>query len=459
MAIDITTLRKVFFVGIGGIGMSALARFFRHKGVQVSGYDLTATALTDTLFTEGIFISTEQDQLPETDTDLIIYTPAVKEHPVFRWANERGVQVLKRAEVLGSISRQYTTLAVAGTHGKTTTTAILAHLLQVAGFSPTAFVGGIMQGYGSNLLLGNGSYLVVEADEFDRSFLQLDVKHAIVTSIAPDHLDIYGSADVLEETYLRFAGQVHPKGSIWAHEEVSTRLADSAPASVYSYGYLEHVNNRLVISTLHALGGTFSIEGYWGSSGMLALNMGGRHNLLNAVAAYSLAREMGADPEKLREGMATFQGIDRRYTVHLQTDTCVLIDDYAHHPDEIEAAIGATRSALPGWYILAVFQPHLYSRTRDFARGFASALDLADEVFLAEIYPAREKPIEGVTSDIIYQQIHNTQKHKVTLDEVTVVVPSRLATLSTEKIAIVVMGAGNISNVVSPLRNALINLV
>lgn len=456
--IDLASVRQVFFVGIGGIGMSGLARHLAQLGSAVSGYDRTATELTEQLIAEGIAVTLDINQLPPPGTDLVVRTPAVHQHPAYGWAATAGVPVLKRAELLGALSRKYRTLAVAGTHGKTTTSALLSHLLRYAGADPTAFVGGVLNRYATNYFSGQSDLLVVEADEFDRSFWQLAPERAIITSVAPDHLDIYGSAETVREGYRGFAQRLPPTGLLLAHEAVSTALAGAVTAPVHTYGLGENVDNRALNLRHERLGVCFDYRGQWGETPGLYLPMPGAHNALNALAAFTLARSIGLPAEVLRAALADFPGVDRRYTVHLQTDSWALIDDYAHHPDEIEAALAATRNYLPGWRLVVVFQPHLYTRTRDFADGFAASLRAADVVFLLDIYPAREEPIVGITSDIIFQQIHTSQKHTVTLGKVPTVVPSALSALPPHPTAVLVLGAGDIATAVRPLADALRNL-
>ncbi len=394
-------VHSAYFLGIGGIGMSALARYFALQGIAVAGYDRTSTELTRSLEKEGIPVHYEEDieQLPER-IDLVVYTPAVPaDQAELVHLRQQDVPILKRAEVLGMISQDKRCIAVAGTHGKTTTSTILTWLLWQGKVSCTAFLGGIADDFQSNFVAGETDWVVAEADEFDRSFLQLSPEIAIILSIEPDHLDIYGDEEQIVETGFRaFARRLKPGGTLWINERVKDALAHEGPTHTFGLdaGQVRaesvRVENGVFQFDLHHPGGI--MKG-------LRLSLPGRHNVENAVAALAVALQLGVSEDDARKALSRFRGIKRRFERLYDSGDQVYIDDYAHHPSELMAAIGAARELFPGRKITGVFQPHLYSRTRDFAEGFARALDQLDEVILMDIYPAREKPIPGVSSDML----------------------------------------------------------
>lgn len=442
----IEELHKVYFIGIGGIGMSALARYFREKGLEVYGYDKTETALTRTLAAEGMHIHYEDDPewIPE-GVELVVYTPAIPEaHRELTYFRNREYPVMKRAEVLGLLSREQRTLAVAGTHGKTTTSCMLSWLLAYAGLDCTAFLGGIAANFQSNYRLGHAGWMVVEADEYDRSFLHLHPEHAIILSMEPDHLDIYGDeAGMLESGFRAFSRQLVPGGKLYVQHRWADQLND---AKVYRTFGLDRgdyraervrVEEGYFVFDLQCPEGE-AIEGF-------RLPLPGRHNVENATAALAVALELGLDPQRLAEGLQKFKGVQRRFEIRFRRPGLVYVDDYAHHPTELQAAIGAAREFFPGQRIKGIFQPHLYSRTRDFAKGFAEALEALDEVILLDIYPAREEPIPGVSSDLIRQHMRKKIEAPVPLEQAL--------EKSKEKPAGVWMtlGAGNIDTLAEPI--------
>jgi len=442
-------IHTVYFIGIGGIGMSALARYFNGRGAAVHGYDRTETPLTRALVEEGMTIHYEEEpaRIPE-GVDLVIYTPAVPAgHRELRYFRERGYQVLKRSEVLGLISRQMKTAAVAGTHGKTTTSSMLAHLLRTGGIDCTAFLGGIARNFDSNFVEGRSEWVVVEADEYDRSFLQLSPDIAVILSMEPDHLDIYGDEEsILETGFMAFAARVKEGGDLLVNAQVRDQFADRA--GVRSYG-LERGDCRA--ERIRVEDGWFvfdyrapdiEIEG-------LRLAMPGRHNVENATAALTTALRIGVSPGEVRRGLETFGGIRRRFEFIRRDAQTVFIDDYAHHPSELRAAIGAARELYPGRRVTGIFQPHLYSRTRDFAAGFAEALDQLDEVFLLDIYPAREAPIPGVTTSIILDAMRNPRRALVSRAELL----DRIRRGNWD--VLLTLGAGDIDRLVAPIADAL----
>lgn len=454
-------ITQVYFLGIGGIGMSALARYFLSSGKKVAGYDRTSTPLTQGLEREGMLIHYEDsvDKIPASMRDLeqrnstlIVITPAIPSgHSELDWFKQSGYDLLKRSEVLGVITRKVPTMAVAGTHGKTTTSTILAHVLRVAGRNCTAFLGGISANYRNNLVLGDprrsDHEIVVEADEFDRSFLTLHPEAAIVTSMDPDHLDIYGSADEMMRTYRQFASQVSENGLLLIRQGLEV-AAPHARQLTYS---IENDDSDYRACRIRIDDGMYCFDlvtpGYVIEE--LRLGLPGRHNVENAVAASALALERGVDITSLKEALSGFRGVHRRFDVLVKTANSVYIDDYAHHPEELRAAIHSARELYPGKRITAVFQPHLFSRTRDFSEAFARALSLADVVYLLDIYPARELPIPGVDSNLILQSISCTEKKLLSREEL-------LSTISTDSPQVLMtLGAGDIDQLVIPIQQIL----
>lgn len=411
--------RQIYMVGIGGIGMSAIARYFKHMGLDVSGYDRTPSPLTADLISEGIKIHFEEDpQMIPSDIEgtLAIYTPAIpQDSKELSWLRDKGYRLIKRAKTLGEIAKGKKCLAIAGTHGKSTTSTMLGHILQDSGTGCSAFLGGISKNYGTNLLLSDNDILVAEADEFDRSFLQLFPDTAVITAIDPDHLDIYKDLNHIREAFGEFAAQTS-RNLIVKHGIDIDRMQTKARIWRYSYNTpcdfwasdITPQGNGVLEFTLNYPEG--KITG-------CTVGIPGWVNIENAVAAGAVAILNGVAPEAVRAALKTFSGVKRRFDVHINTDRYVYIDDYAHHPKEIEAAISSIRETYPSRKITAVFQPHLYTRTRDFAAEFASALSKADEAILTDIYPARELPIEGVTSNIIFDRIECGEKSLVSREK------------------------------------------
>lgn len=407
----------VYLIGIGGIGMSAVARWCHAQHLQVFGYDRTASALTDQLIQEGIKIHFEDrvDMIPEEilhhkAQSLIVYTPAIaSKNRVFNYLQSNNYTVRKRAEILGMLTRDHLTLAVAGTHGKTTTSSLAAHILYSAGKNMVAFLGGIAKGYESNLLVNanaqQDAIMVIEADEFDRSFLHLHPHVAVVTTVDPDHLDTYGDAQEFKEAFQVFIALVPPTGKAIVHQKAAQQLRiDKHDASIVRYAlanaavsaenvyikegdfYFDYVSQEITISNIR-----LTVPGY--------------HNVENALAVITACLIFGLDAASIREGMATFQGVKRRFDYVIRSEQMIFLDDYAHHPVEITALLQTIRALYPGRSITAVFRPHLYTRTRELAGAFAQSLDLADQVFLLDIYPDREEPIEGVSSACIFDRM------------------------------------------------------
>jgi UDP-N-acetylmuramate--alanine ligase len=440
----------VYFIGIGGIGMSALARYFHHRGTAVSGYDRTATPLTQTLEDLGMSLHyrPEVDRIPPPGADLlVVYTPAIPaDFPELKYAREKGYALLKRSEVLGRISREMRCVGIAGTHGKTTTTTLTTYLLTTAGLDPSAFLGGIARDFDGNYVHGSSDWMVVEADEYDRSFLRLNPEIAVVLSTDPDHLDIYGShEEMLETGYRAYARKIKTGGQLIVRYDVAEHFQPIDDILLTTFGigtgdFCAH-NIRVADGAFH-----FDLrepDGHLIQGLRTALP--GRHNIENAVAACAVTRLAGGGEDDLRQGLANFHGIARRFEVVLRTEEVVIIDDYAHHPTELRAAIAAARELYPGRTIRGVFQPHLYSRTRDFAGGFARALDELDEAILLPIYPAREEPIPGISSQSIYGLMKNDRRRLLNKDQIL-----QLGTELGEGV-LLLLGAGDIDALVQPL--------
>ena len=452
--------KHVYFVGIGGIGMSALARWFNVNGFAVAGYDRTPTTLTGTLEQEGITVCFDEgvEEVPPhfldhpTDT-LIVYTPAIPTgHRQMEYFRQHSFEMYKRSQVLGWITRNLRTVGVAGTHGKTTTSSMVAHLLRSAGVNCTAFLGGITQNYGTNFLLNEPTdnpgeiVCVVEADEFDRSFLTLYPDWAIVTSTDADHLDIYGEHDALLDSFRSFVGQIKPGGVLFMREGLA--LQDSTPAEVWEYS-LDTGSYRSENLRIEQARFVFDLIFPGGRIQEVRMTVPGYHNIENAVAASAVALQLGVSPDQIRSGLGTYRGVKRRFEYILETEEKVFIDDYAHHPTEIESFLKSVRALYPGRHITAIFQPHLYSRTRDFADDFAISLGMADRLLLLDIYPARELPIEGVTSTMLLDKVTLLDKFLLSKEDLLI----KLKVISTD--VVVTLGAGDIDKLVGEIRKIL----
>lgn len=452
-----------YFLGIGGIGMSALARYFASEGCRVLGYDRVCTPLTIELEAEGIPIQYDDslDRVEGLDvaTTLVVRTPAVSEDTaVYAWLREHDFRIVKRAEVLGEVTRQKKALCVAGTHGKTTTSTMLAHILHGSHIGANAFMGGIANNYGTNLLLDKESdYVVVEADEFDRSFHQLSPYVSVITSMDPDHLDIYGTEEAYVESFQRYASLVEHALVVKANLVPSLVEAASPHRQVYSYALGEQAD--FYADNVRVEEGEIFFDFHTPEDMITDIRLGVPVlvNIENGVAAMAVAWLMGATVEELRNGMCSFSGVYRRFNVHINTPHVTYIDDYAHHPQELKATIDSVRFLYPNRHVIGVFQPHLYSRTRDFADGFAEVLSGLDEVALLPIYPAREEAIEGVTSEWLMGKI--TAKRALVL-------PTILAKYVRERVkcclaqgsdcVVITMGAGDIGSQVEAVKQALI---
>jgi UDP-N-acetylmuramate--alanine ligase len=447
---QVKDIETIYFIGIGGIGMSALARYFKFHGANVSGYDRTGTALTHQLESEGIAIHYQEDvfRIPE-HPDLVVYTPAVPgNHKELVYYKQHGKILMKRSEVLGLITNSSFNICVAGTHGKTTVTTMIAHILRHSGYGCNAFLGGISVNYGTNYWSDKRNVCVVEADEYDRSFLQLRPDTAVITAMDADHLDIYGTAGAVQEAFIAFSGCLKT-GGLLLNRKGLAREAELKGDRRFTYG-IEKGPDWYATDIRVDLGDyLFRVQGADWSVDKLALSMGGRHNVENATAAIAVAHSLGIPGDKIVAAVAAFRGVKRRFEYIVKKPNQVYIDDYAHHPEELRALITGAREMFPEMKCTLIFQPHLFTRTRDFAGGFAESLDLADEVFLLPIYPAREKPIPGVTSGIIAAAM---PKGKVRLIDKQETLPA------IEKTAVellITAGAGDIDTLVEPIRQLL----
>ena len=445
---NLQPITNVYFIGIGGIGMSALARYFNANGKVVAGYDRTSTDITEMLEKEGIKVhfTDEVEAIPasfkNTTTTLVVYTPAIpKDHKEMTFFQENGYQVVKRSEVLGFITKNSFCLALAGTHGKTTTSSILAHIMVESGASVSAFLGGIAENFNSNLVLKGSEYTVVEADEFDRSFLRLSPNIACITSMDADHLDIYGDEQHLIEGFHEFAGKIKPGGSLIVRNGLN--IAGE------TYGLED--NSDYSFQNIHIVDGIYHFDFKYigGIYKDITFMKPGRHNLLNALAAVAMAVKAGIAPEKLLPHLATFKGVKRRFSYIIKEKDFVFIDDYAHHPSEINALYQAVTEMYPNTPKTIVFQPHLFTRTRDFMNDFAKSLSQFDEVILLDIYPARELPIEGITSQVLLEKITTSKKTLVSKTELIPLLLKKRPQL------LLAVGAGDIGAEVAHIKEVM----
>lgn len=456
---EMQKITSVYFVGAGGIGMSALARYFRAKGKQVAGYDKTPSDLTAALIEEGIRIHYTDDitlipaDCKQIDSTLVIYTPAIPEtHTELNYFKTNGFTLMKRARVLGEITRTERGLCVAGTHGKTTTSSMLAHLLKQSHVDCNAFLGGILKNYNSNLMLSDKSDLaVIEADEFDRSFHWLNPYMAVITAVDPDHLDIYGTPAAYRESFEHFTSLIRPDGCLVMKKGLQLQPRLPEGTKLYTYSATEEAdffarNIRIGNGDI-----VFDFITPDGSIPDVKLGVPVKVNIENGVAAMALAWLNGVTPEEIRRGMETFAGPVRRFDFHLKKDDIVLLDDYAHHPAELKASIQSVKELYPDKKVTGIFQPHLYTRTRDFAADFAASLSLLDELILLDIYPAREEPIPGVTSQIIFDRVTIPNKRMIRKEELLDLVQKEAASFE----VVLMVGAGNIDRLVEPVKQIL----
>lgn len=449
--------KKVYFIGIGGIGMSAIARYFLRKGLSIAGYDKTETSLTDELISEGMKIHFDDDinLIPDefrnafSEDILIVFTPAVpSSHSELNYFKSKGSVPHKRSEVLGLITRGAYSSGIAGTHGKTTTSSLLAHILRSSGKDCSAFLGGITANYNSNFLLQekdlNNPKVVVEADEFDRSFLTLNPDIAVITSTDADHLDIYGKHEQLEESFIEYASRVKENGYLIIKSGLN--IIPKLNRKYFSYSIEKNADFKA--ENIQVKDGEYHFDLVTPEIKLTDLKLGipGQHNVENAVAASAAALLQGVGAEELREALKSFLGVKRRFEYIIRRNDFVLIDDYAHHPEELRACIQSVRQLFPGKKLTAVFQPHLYSRTKDFADGFAKSLSMVDRLILLDIYPARELPLPGVTSDMILEKVTIVDKTLSSKEDL-------LLNLEAEKCDVLLMvGAGDIDQLVDPVK-------
>lgn len=450
--LDIEKIKKVYFLGIGGIGMSALARYFKARGADICGYDKIATPLTSELINEGIPVHFDENiEFVPKDLDLVIYTPAIpKDNKEFIYLKENGYNIHKRAEVLGLITQNSFTVAVAGTHGKTTITSMIAHILKQAGKDIFSFIGGISKNYNSNLILSEKNTItVVEADEFDRSFLQLCPDIAVISSMDTDHLDIYGSKEYMVESFRLFANRIKENGKLFLKKGLNLPGLD---ANVQSYSAKEKAD--YYASDVKVKNGVFYYTILCSDNIKISVKAGvqGMHNVENAVAATAVALNFGISSEEIKNALQSYSGVRRRLEYRIKEKDLVFIDDYAHHPEEIKACVNAVRELYPGKKITGVFQPHLFSRTRDLADGFVESLSMLDELILLDIYPARELPIEGVTSQMLLDKINIKNKMLCSKEQL-------IETLIKRKLEVLItIGAGDIDQLVEPIEKSLKNM-
>ena len=465
---EYTTISRVYFIGIGGIGMSALARYYLNKQAMVSGYDKTQTPLTKQLESEGAIIHYEDDiQMLDKEAELIIYTPAIpKGHKELDWYRQNNYELAKRSDVLREITKGSFNICIAGTHGKTTISTMIAHILRDSGFGCNAFLGGVSVNYNTNFWSSTNRVDVVEADEYDRSFLKLSPDIALISAMDADHLDIYGTVENMRAAFIDFAGKLKPGGllltrfglpgeKLTAANHVRYSLQNDA-ADVYASNIIMHNGSY-----------EFDVMAKDWMIDKVVLNMGGMHNVENAVAAITIAHYLGIAPDKIKNAVANFKGVKRRFEYIIsaseaekQKNDVVYIDDYAHHPEELKALIKSAKSLFSKRRCTVIFQPHLFTRTRDFAKEFAEALDLADEILILPIYPARELPIEGVTSELILKKMENENADLISKEQLLNYLENnylKSVQASSYGQVLITVGAGNIDQLIQPIKKILLN--
>ncbi len=458
--IDIKNREGVYFVGIGGIGMSALARYFVRGGFIIGGYDRTESKITVSLIEEGCSVSYNDDvkSLPDLfgdvtkkDKVLIVYTPAIPaENKILSFFRSNGYSLYKRSEILGEISEGTDTLAVAGTHGKTTVSTMIAHLLKQSQVDCSAFLGGISKNYNTNLLIGEGRYTVMEADEFDRSFHRLKPLMAVVTSLDADHLDIYGDQRTMIEAYNQFCSKIRPGGMLVVNSKIRSEITVPADVKCFTYGLDETADYRAFNIELGNDYYRFNIKTPTTVVDDLHFAFPGIINIENFTAAFAIALMCGVTVQEIRKAIILFQGVRRRFDIRINLPGLTYVDDYAHHPEEIRACITSVKEYFRGRKITGIFQPHLFTRTRDHADGFAKILDELDDVILLPIYPAREKPIEGVSSELIFDKMKSANKRLLNKSDI----PGHLDVSNLD--VLLTIGAGDIDTLVGPIENKLL---
>lgn len=450
---------EIYFIGIGGIGMSAVARFFHSKGVKVSGYDKTSTVLTRELEASGIAIHYEENvELIPKDAQLVVYTPAVpNDHKELEYYQQHGNKVVKRSDVLQLISEGSFNICIAGTHGKTTITTMVAHLLRDTGFGCNAFLGGISVNYGTNFWSDPKNVCVIEADEYDRSFLKLSPDIAIVTAMDADHLDIYGTAESVEQAFIDFSRKIKPGGLLI--RQFGLKRGKELSADIQLTYSLQNNSADVYATNIRMMNGSYEFDVMMKDNMLdnVVLNMGGMHNVENVIAAIAAASSLGIENDKIKTAVESFRGVKRRFEYINKTKNLVFIDDYAHHPEELRALINGAKTLFTQRKCTVIFQPHLYSRTRDFADGFAEVLDMADEVVLLPIYPARELPIEGVTSQVLLDKMKNKNKSIKTKEQVLDWIKNDYAGNIDREFGniLITAGAGDIDTVVEKIRTVI----
>lgn len=441
---NLNNINSIFFLGIGGVGMSALAKYFIAKGINVYGYDKTPSEMTDALTNLGAKITFIDDaKCTENPFDLIVYTPAIPiDSFLLNYYQQSTIPLMKRSQALGLITENSFTIAVSGSHGKTTVSSMIAFLLKECGIDCSAFLGGVSVNFNSNYIQGKSDVVVVEADEFDRSFMTLSPNIIVLTSIDTDHLDIYGTRENIVTSFLKFLNKLDDIGILIHNEKVIDEILIRGKKYIYGFQLGDYKVTALKICPTHS---TFSIND---SEEVFKLNYNGRHNIENALAAISVGLTMGIALDKMVSALEKFRGIKRRFEVIFQNEKCVYIDDYAHHPAEIEALVSSVKEIFPNKRILSIFQPHLYSRTKDLCVDFARSLDLSDEVILLPLYPARELPIKGVTSYIVSEKMKSNVKVVDKTELITTINGCNFDVILT-------IGAGDISGCISDIKNYL----
>jgi len=451
---DLSNIKNVYFIGIGGIGMSALARYFNESEGIVSGYDRAQTPLTEKMQAEGIRISfsTNAESLNK-DAELVVYTPAIsKENELLKWYLDNNYPVFKRSDILQWITEKMKSITIAGTHGKTTISSMTAHILRDSGYGCNAFLGGIPSNYDTNYWKSdNHEIAVVEADEYDRSFLKLNPDIAVLTAMSPDHLDIYGTEEELEKAFIQYTANIKPNGTLW-YKLGLKRSAEFIVADKRKYSLQNSGANAYAQNIVLKNGGyTFNVIGEGWVIQDFHLNIGGMHNVENAVIAIAIAKQLEIEDELIKSAIASFTGVKRRFQYIVKTEKTVYIDDYAHHPEELETLIKSAKTLFRNKRCVVAFQPHLYSRTKDLAAGFAKSLDLADEVILLDIYPARELPLEGVNSQMIADRMGNPNHTVLSKEGLLRYVKNAQLEL------FITAGAGDIDQLVNPIKEIIEN--
>lgn len=448
---ELEGIKRIYFIGIGGIGMSALARYFKAQGKKVSGYDRTETTLTKQLVAERIPVHYDEnlDEAPK-DADIVVYTPAVPaSHIELEYYRQNNYNLMKRSEVLGLITNSSFNICVAGTHGKTTISTMIAHILRHSGYGCNAFLGGVSVNYDTNFWSSPNNVCVVEADEYDRSFLKLSPNIAVITAMDPDHLDIYGTEKAMEDAFIEFSGKVKPDGLLLSKFGLK-RGGEFKAANNKTYS-LQNDSADVYGANIKITNGSYEYDVMMDDFMLddIKLNMGGMHNVENSIAAIAVARQLNIQWDRIKLAVEEFKGVKRRFEYIIRNKEIVFIDDYAHHPEELRALITGAKALYPGKRCTVVFQPHLYTRTRDLAAEFAKVLDLAHEVILLPIYPARELPIPGVSSNMILDRMYSDDKHLMSKDEL-------LSWVKTHEVELfITAGAGDIDTLVQPLKQIL----